>query len=85
MTVRELSQSAGISEDAVHQHLEHLIRSIRAEGGEVEIIPPECLNCGFTFDSGRTTKPGKCPECKGTRILPPSIRVLADDSVGGEE
>lgn len=82
MTVRELSQAAGIAEDAVHRHLEHLIRSFEAEGATVEMVPAECLGCGFTFDGrGRTTKPGKCPECRGTRILPPSIHIRAEPEV----
>jgi transcriptional regulator len=80
MTVRELSQMAGLAEDAVHRHLEHLVRSIEAEGGSVEVVPAECLNCGFTFESrSRTTRPGKCPQCRGNRILPPSFRYLPAD------
>jgi transcriptional regulator len=77
MTIRDLSQAARLSEDAVRRHLEHLVRSLEAEGGTVTVVPPECLGCGFVFEGrARTTKPGKCPECRGTRVLPPSFQWI---------
>src|SRR5687768_13882591 len=79
MTARELSQMAGLSEDAVYQHLPHLVKSAKSEGATLEIEPAECLKCGFVFeDRKRFTRPGKCPECKETRISPPSFRWIAD-------
>ena len=79
LTVRELSQLAGLPEDAVLRHLEHLIRSVKAEGGRIEVHPAECLGCGFVFE-GRTKlgRPGKCPECRGTRIAPASYEHHAE-------
>lgn len=77
LTVRELSQLAGLSEDAVYKHLEHLVKSVKAEGGTIEIEPAECLGCGFVFtDRRRFTRPGKCPECRASRIAPPSFRLV---------
>jgi predicted Zn-ribbon and HTH transcriptional regulator len=75
LTVRELSQLAGLAEDAVIRHLEHLGRTVKAEGGKLVLEPPECLGCGFVF-TGRTraARPGKCPECRGTRIAPGTVR-----------
>jgi predicted Zn-ribbon and HTH transcriptional regulator len=76
--VRELSQLAGISEDAVHQHLEHLIKSVKAEGGRIDVHPAECLGCGFAFaDRKKLHRPGRCPECRGTRIAPASFEFVA--------
>jgi predicted Zn-ribbon and HTH transcriptional regulator len=81
LTVRELSKLAGLSEDQVVQHLEHLTKSIKAEGGKLVVEPAECLGCGYVFE-GRTrfTKPGKCPECKETRVAPPSVQWVKEES-----
>jgi predicted Zn-ribbon and HTH transcriptional regulator len=93
MTARELSQLAGISEDAVHQNLEHLMKSVKAEGNRIVIHPAECLGCGFRFEGRqRTTKPSRCPECRGSRLVPPSFelvvrapRVAGDASDSGSD
>jgi transcriptional regulator len=80
LTLRQLSQLAGLSEEAVLRHLEHLVKSVRAEGARIAVHPAECLGCGFAFEGRqRLSKPSRCPECRGTRIDPPSFEL-----VGGE-
>src|SRR5688572_30155036 len=79
LTVRELSQLAGLSEAAVEKHLEHLEKSVKAEGGKLVIGPPECLACGFVFEGRRrVTRPGKCPECRATRIAAGTVQLVTD-------
>jgi predicted Zn-ribbon and HTH transcriptional regulator len=80
LTVRELSQLAGLAERAVHQHLEHLIKSVKAEGGKIVVHPAECMGCGFVFeDRTRVSRPGRCPECRGSRIAPASYEYVAPE------
>ena len=75
-TARELSARVGISEKDVAGHLEHLRKSLRAGGAALEVIPAECLACGFVFkDRQRLTRPGACPECRATRVDPPAFRI----------
>jgi hypothetical protein len=75
-TAKELSARVGIPEKDVAEHLEHLEKSLRAGGAHLDVIPAECLSCGFVFrDRKRLTRPGSCPECRATRIDPPAFRV----------
>lgn len=76
LTAKELSALVGISEKDVAGHLEHLGKSLKAGGAALEVIPSECLACGFVFrDRKRLSKPGSCPECSSTRIDPPAFRI----------
>ncbi len=76
LTAKDLSALVGISEKDVAGHLEHLEKSLRAGGAALEVIPSECLACGFVFkDRKRLTRPGSCPECRSTRIEPPAFRI----------
>lgn len=77
LTARELSAQVGISEKDVAEHLEHLTRSLRAEGAALEVVPAQCLACGYVFtDRRRLTRPGACPSCRATRIDPPAFRLV---------
>lgn len=79
MTARALSQAARVSEREVASHLEHLTRSGGAQGERVEVIPAECVGCGYVFrDRARLTAPGACPACRATRIQAPRFRLVAD-------
>lgn len=76
LTAKELSSAVGISEKDVAEHLTHLEKSLKASGGKLEVLPAECVACGFIFkDRKRFTRPGACPECRATRIDPPAFRV----------
>jgi predicted Zn-ribbon and HTH transcriptional regulator len=51
---------------------------IKALGGRLQVLPAECLACGFIFrDRKRFTRPGTCPQCRATRIDPPAFRIGA--------
>lgn len=58
--------------------LRHVEKTVRARGGRLEVIAPECRDCGFGFP-GRARKhlhpPGRCPECRSYRIESPRVRV----------
>lgn len=75
-TARDLGAAAGISEKDVAQHLEHLARSLKAEGMTLEVVPAECLACEFVFrERARFTAPSACPACRSERVAPPSFRL----------
>ncbi len=75
--VRGLSQRLGIAEKDVIAHLAHVQRSLAAGGARLVIRPPYCRACGFVFEGrGRFTRPGRCPQCRQTRIAPPFFQVM---------
>lgn len=75
-SARDLSTAAGIPERDVPKHLEHLARTLSAQGARLEVAPAECLGCGYVFrDRARLTPPGACPSCRATRVRPPRFRL----------
>ena len=75
--VRGLSQELGIAEKDVIAHLPHVQRSLAGSGARLVIRAAFCRECGFTF-KGRTrfTRPGRCPQCRRTRIASPDFHVV---------
>ncbi len=74
-SVSSLARDLGLKRGDVEDALRHAIRSARAAGHRVEILPARCRACGFTFDEHKLTKPGKCPACRGTRVYEPQILI----------
>jgi len=78
-TTRAISQAIHIPEKEVYNHLGHVMRSLR---GNLGIIPPECLACGFTFTKRKMVRaPSRCPLCKSEHIKDPLYfcRVSGDN------
>ncbi len=76
MGARELSQSVGIREKEVYDHLSHIARSVNARRKKLIIIPSRCLECGYIFeDRKRFSPPSRCPQCKSEHIQDPTYRV----------
>jgi predicted Zn-ribbon and HTH transcriptional regulator len=73
--VSRLAGELGLSRGDVEDALRHMIRSARAAGHRVVVVPARCRSCGFTFGEDKLTKPGKCPECRNSRIFEPQIAV----------
>jgi len=59
----------------IEQDLRHAIRSARAAGHDVIVLPARCRSCGFTFTEERLSKPGKCPACGGSRLYEAQIGI----------
>jgi predicted Zn-ribbon and HTH transcriptional regulator len=74
-SVSSLSRELGLARGEVEDHLRHMIRSARAAGRRVAIVPARCRTCGFEFNEDRLAKPGRCPQCHGARIFEAQIGV----------
>jgi predicted Zn-ribbon and HTH transcriptional regulator len=74
-SVSSLARELGMRREDVEEDLRHAIRSAQAAGETVTVIPARCRACGFLFDGERLSKPGKCPECRGSRILEPQVSI----------
>jgi transcriptional regulator len=74
-SVSSLARELGLRRGDVEDDLRHAIRSARAAGHRIAILPARCRGCGFTFSEDKLSKPGKCPACRGTRLYEAQIRV----------
>ncbi|MBU0480762.1 MAG: transcriptional regulator [Proteobacteria bacterium] len=74
---KEISRVLSIGEKEVFPHLDHIARSITSDGWRLRIDPCQCLSCGYSFkERKRFTRPGKCPVCRQTRIIPATYRIV---------
>jgi predicted Zn-ribbon and HTH transcriptional regulator len=76
-SVSSIARELGLDRRDVEDHLRHAIRSARAAGHHVIIEPARCKQCGFVFGEDKLSKPGKCPDCRGSRIFEAQIRIDA--------
>jgi transcriptional regulator len=74
-SVSRIAREMGLSRGDVEDDLRHMIRSARAAGHAVVVIPARCRSCDFVFNEEKLSKPGKCPRCRGSRIFEPQIGV----------
>jgi predicted Zn-ribbon and HTH transcriptional regulator len=76
-SISSLAREIGMTRGDVEDDLRHAIRSIRAQGQEVDVIPARCKSCDFVFGDDKLSKPSRCPACKGTRLFEPMLRLRA--------
>jgi predicted Zn-ribbon and HTH transcriptional regulator len=74
-SISRLARELGISRADVEDALRHMIRSARAVGHRVLVLPARCRTCGFVFDEDKLAKPGKCPSCRNSRIYEAQISI----------
>jgi predicted Zn-ribbon and HTH transcriptional regulator len=74
-SVSWLARELGMSRRDVDDDLQHALRSARAAGHSIEVIPARCKSCEFVFSTDKLSKPSRCPACKGTRLFEPMIRI----------
>ena len=70
-----IARELGLRRGDVEDDLQHALRSARAAGHRVEIVPARCKACDFVFSADRLSKPSRCPVCKATRLFEPMIRI----------
>jgi predicted Zn-ribbon and HTH transcriptional regulator len=74
-----IARELGITRGDVEDDLRHALRSARAAGHQVEVIPARCKHCDFVFSEEKLSKPSRCPACKATRLYEPMIRIARAD------
>ena len=74
-SVSWLARELGMRRGDVEGDLRHALRSARAAGHVIEVIPARCKACDFVFSEEKLSKPGRCPACKGTRLFEPMLRI----------
>jgi predicted Zn-ribbon and HTH transcriptional regulator len=74
-SVSSLARELNLPRRDLEEDLHHMIRSARAAGHAVVIVPARCRACGFVFGEDRLSKPGKCPACRESRIFEPQIGI----------
>lgn len=75
-TVADLAREFEVSPKEIAADLEHLLKTLRRSAYRLKIHPATCRRCAFTFSPEKMTKPGKCPQCKGTWIDDPLVEIL---------
>ena len=78
-SVSSLGRELGMTRGDVDDDLRHALRSARAAGHQIEVIPARCKTCAFVFSVDKLTKPSRCPACKCTRLYEPMIRIVSTD------
>ncbi len=79
-SVSSLARELGATRGTMEEDLRHAIRSARAQGHDVRVLPARCKSCDFVFGDEKLTKPSRCPACKGTRLYEPMIGLQAPAS-----
>ena len=74
-SVSWLAREMGLRRGDMEEDLRHALRSARAAGHQVKVIPARCRSCDFIFDERKLSKPGKCPSCRGARLYEPQIFI----------
>jgi transcriptional regulator len=74
-SVSSIARELRLERRDVEDDLRHAIRSAEAAGHRVIVEPARCKQCGFVFGPDRLAKPGKCPECRGSRLYEAQIRI----------
>jgi hypothetical protein len=64
-----------VSESEVLEHIEHIRKSLRNEGGILRGQPPKCRECEFENFRNMINIPSQCPECRSTSILQPRFKI----------
>jgi predicted Zn-ribbon and HTH transcriptional regulator len=77
-SVSSLARALGLRRDTVEADLRHALRSARAAGARIVVVPARCRACGFTFGEDRLVKPGRCPSCRSTRVYEPQIAIRSE-------
>lgn len=78
-SVSSIARELGLRRGDLEDDLRHALRSARAAGHRIDIVPARCKACDFVFADEKLVKPGRCPVCKGTRLFEPLIRIADPD------
>jgi predicted Zn-ribbon and HTH transcriptional regulator len=70
-----LRQLLGVPVHVLDEDLRHVARTVRGSGGRLHVERATCADCGFGFRQERFRPPGRCPRCRGHRIIGPTLWI----------
>lgn len=73
--VSTLARELEVRPKELTQHLEHIKRTLEHDPRRLVVTPAECRKCHFRFGEDKLGKPSRCPSCKSTWILEPTVGV----------
>jgi hypothetical protein len=76
LSAAQIARLAGVRVSELEADLQHLLKSLRHTDYELAVTPARCRKCGFEFETGKLTRPSRCPECRATWIREPSVQVV---------
>jgi predicted Zn-ribbon and HTH transcriptional regulator len=82
--VADLAKLCGAPMKEIDADLRHLMKSLKHSEYQVRVHPAACRKCSFVFSAEKLTRPGKCPQCRGTWIEAPLIEILGPAPTGRE-
>ncbi len=77
MNIDDICQALDIRQrSGVHEDLEHIARSLKAQEKELLVQPARCAKCSFVFKVATSAKkPSKCPKCRSEWIIPQGFLI----------
>ncbi len=74
-SLSDLAQQLGVTRKDIQDALPHVVRSARAAGRRIVVVPARCRDCDFTFGDDKLSKPSRCPRCKSSWLHEPLLGV----------
>jgi predicted Zn-ribbon and HTH transcriptional regulator len=71
----ELRRELEMTVSDLEEDLRHVERSVRAKGQRLRVDGAECQDCGRRLTRRALHPPGRCPSCRGHRLLGPWLRI----------
>ena len=76
----DVEQLAEFLDEPVRTVVADLPHVKKSAGDRFEMIPPECVNCGFVFRGrDKLKRPSRCPKCRQERIDGPWFTVEREE------
>lgn len=70
-----LATEFAITTGSALSHVEHVSQSVRKDGEQLLVVPPECRACGFSAFDDPLNVPSRCPSCKSESISEPKFLI----------
>jgi len=83
-SVSRLARELRLPRADVEDALRHMLRSARAAGHRIVVLPARCRSCGFIFDEDKLTKPGKRRAAEAGSSSRKSVWTASDTGVHHE-
>lgn len=71
----DLRHELAVTVSTLEDDLNHIQRSVKANGERLRVRSAICADCGFALSSKALHPPGRCPNCRSGRLDGPWLRI----------